>query len=151
MDQFRIHFPLERYTNGDFGEIHVVVGETAFPENTWNDFGPLVISGWLLELNRLFLRQTEKVRCKFIDGDFAFDIESGNADGTLVLTFIRETDGPDIIEDVRTVSADSLTSAIVQALETVRDDCERSGNETAVKRIATGIEGLLEARTDFDL
>ncbi len=150
MDQFRVHFPLARYTNGDFGEIHVVAGQTTFPDNQWNDFGPLVISGWLLELNRLYLKQTDRVRCKFIDGDFAFDVEAGATDGSLLLTFVRETDGPDIIEDVRTVSTDELTNELVRSLEDVRVDCERTGNDTAVKRIAEGIRGLLEARYDFE-
>lgn len=149
MNQFVIHLPVKNYISTDFGELHVQLGDYCFPDKVWTDFGETVVFGWESQLTRLFSKQSKKVQCKFMDGNYRFDVESTELPEQLNLIFIRERRDFDETEHQERVNSEQFTQEILRVITEIQKECKKNNNFEAVDRIETSIQKLLAAKIIF--
>ena len=73
------------------GEISVRLGDTAFPDDHWNDF-VVIMSWWLEELLKIVTRTAGSRVCRFMDGPYWFAIDVRH-DDMLVVRCMDERGG----------------------------------------------------------
>lgn len=149
MNQFVIHLPVENYISTDFGELYVQLGDYYFPDKVWTDFGETVVFGWKSQLTKLFSKQSGKIRCKFMDGNFRFDVETTNSKELLNLLFIREKRDSDETEHQEMVYTEQFFQEILRVNTAIQEECKKNGNYEAVNRIEIKNKEFQSAKDSF--
>ena len=94
MKIFKLCFFSESYIKSgkvdDFGKIHIEIGDYAFPDKEWTDFGRIIVFWWLDAFIKLLSGERKKVECKFMDGSYRFDVETTNSPQVWRISLIRE-------------------------------------------------------------
>lgn len=149
MNQLRIHLSTEYYKNNNFGEFFVQLGDYYFPNEGWTDFGQRVIFDWLNKLTSFFSKQSEIAVCKFMDGNFRFDVESTENSTQLNLKFIKERSESDEIEHQEIVDTNQFIQEILRIVKEIRTNCEVEENFDAVNRIEESVKRFEKATDDY--
>ena len=149
MNQLLIHLSAESYKTSDFGDFFVQLGDFYFPSKGWTDFGERVVFDWLNKLTDFFFKQNEKVGCKFMDGNYRFDIESTESSTQLYFKFIREKRDSDEIEYQERVDTEQFVQEVLRVVKEIQSNCKIEENYDAVKRIEESVKNFLKAKDHF--
>jgi hypothetical protein len=141
MNTFTINFPLNSYLIetkkvNQFGEIFVQVGEFAFPSKNWTDFGAVILFWWLHEISDLMSeKDVRRIQCKFMDGNFRFDVEETDSINIWKVYFIREKSNDDEIEQEANIDAERFTDELLDKIEMIKELGNLTKNIEGVERI----------------
>jgi len=117
MKNFKIYFDPESYReSSDFGEIHVELGNFAFPDKNWTDFGRVIIPWWLDAIRKLRLNEKE-VLCSFMDGPYRFSIKKFD-EGVWQIRFLEEREETRVCAEGK-ASADEVTNEVLSAFQKI--------------------------------
>lgn len=108
------------------GVIYVQADNYAFPDDSWADFGVTILGWWLSEVSSLTLETRRSCSCKFMDGNFRFDIERVSNDKWR-LTFVEERGRGDKIEFQTFVAPQNVVDALLSGANTVSKMCRDKG------------------------
>ena len=119
MEKFTIYFPLDSYIKGNnkldtFGEFHIELGEYAFPDKSWTDFGRDVVLMWLNNVSEILNGEVKSAECSFMDGPFHISFQEKTKETWKISLVRRWFDGK---EDGETIEKE----AEVNSLEIVNE------------------------------
>ena len=127
MNTFEIRHSLDSYEqgNGKVGDIHILLDSYAFPNDEWFDFGFYIISAWAESFIKLHNGE-EKVQCKFMDGNYRFDILR-ECPKTWKFNFIAERQ-TDEIRKSGEVNANQATETLLESIDAIMNYHKKKGN-----------------------
>lgn len=133
MKKFGIYNSIDSYKKwgGGLGDIYVLLDDSAFPEIGWTDFGKTIVSWWTEEFRKLHACEAKKVRCKFMDGNFRFDVTALDFK-IWKFEFIKEKADAEEIWQEDEVDADQATEVLLETVEEIVQSYEKEGNTKAV-------------------
>ena len=137
MKIFNIYNSIDSYEKwgGGIGDIYVSLDDFAFPGKGWTDFGKNILVWWLDEFRKLHAGEAKKVQCKFMDGNYRFDVTVINSK-TWKVEFIKERAESEEIQQVGEVNADQATETLLEATEKIIQLDEQEGNTKVVNNFA---------------
>jgi hypothetical protein len=141
MNTFTINLPLNSYLIEDnnvnqFGEISVQIAEFVFPSKDWTDFGAVILFWWLHEISDLMSeKDVKRIQCKFMDGNFRFDVEETDSINIWKVYFIREKSNDDEIEQEANIDAERFTDELLGKIEMIKELGNLTQNIEGVERI----------------
>lgn len=128
------------------GTIFVRANDHAFPEDTWSDFGVVIVEWWLNQMFSL-LNGKKQVSCKFMDGSFRYDIETQTG-GMWKLRLIEEKAKGDVCELEGIVEPNAAIKSLLIAAQKIIKIChERGWNTRDVESLEATYAKLDEQRT----
>lgn len=138
MKTFKVCFSPESYISNDgqfkdIGGIYVQLDDYAFPDKEWTDFGKVITSWWMEAFRKLLSGEEKKVQCKFMDGNYRFDVEVLSFPQVWRITLIREYADSEEVEDEGEIDAKQATDQILNALATVKNLYDKEGKSEYVK------------------
>ncbi|HEY0049051.1 MAG TPA: hypothetical protein VGB68_07185 [Pyrinomonadaceae bacterium] len=140
MQEFIIHLPIASYQRknekfDNFGEIYLQLGDYFFPSENWTDFGANIVFWWLQEITKIYSNESDTARCKFMDGNYRFDLQITDRPEIWQIYFIKERADDDEIELQTEVNSEQLSREILKAVTKIEDQYREMKNFEAVNRI----------------
>lgn len=127
----------------DFGVIYIQLDDYAFPDKEWTDFGLKIVYWWMDAFLKLISGEEKKVQCKFMDGNYRFDIEAISLRVWRVL-LIREWANSEEVEQESEINVEQATESLVQVATTFAKMDGKYGNEKRSKNYDLRIKSLLD-------
>lgn len=118
----------------DFGKIHIKVGECSFPEREWTDFGRIIVFWWMDAFSKLLTGEEKEVQCKFMDGNFRFDVKSISKQLWHV-SLIKEKAESEEIQYEDEISVEQATSELLHIIAEFKSMFQKAGNVDFVSKI----------------
>ena len=148
---FAIHFSPESFITAnneikDIGRICIQLDDIAFPHKEWTDFGKVVVSWWVQEFRKLLSREQKKVQCKFMDGNFRFDVENTEDSHIWRILLIKEAAKADKVEEEGEIDVMQATNEVLQALNEVKELYRKEGKTDYSQNLNDFVQGFLEER-----
>lgn len=149
MNQFTIYLPVEEYNSSDFGTFYVQSGDYYFPSKVWTDFGVKVVFDWMNKLSESFSNQEDKIGCKFMDGNYRFDLEKNDSSDIVKISFIKERGNSDEIEYEEEFDSKQFLEEILKSVRLIQNICQKDENYKAVERMEDSIQNYLKALENY--
>ena len=134
MKTFDIYLPISSYKKDGkldaFGEIHIKLDNYIFPSEVWTDFGLYTVSAWAESFIQLCDKKTKKVQCKFMDGNYRFDISAKDSENWN-FQFIAERETDEIWQE----GVVNSEQAIKTLLSTIDIILEEEQKESSIEKI----------------
>jgi hypothetical protein len=151
MKTFAVYFSPNSYiaNNGkvrDIGEVHIQLNDYAFPDKEWTDFGKVIVSWWMEAFRKLLSGEEKKVQCKFMDGNYRFDLEVTNSPGIWHITLIREQGDSEEVENQGEIDAKQSTDSLLSVINEVKELYKKEGKAEYVKNANDFIQRFLLTR-----
>lgn len=122
------------------GDIHVKLDDYEFPDKDWFDFGSDILYWWMENFIKLFSKETDIVKCKFMDGNYRFDIKALNSQTWRVL-FVAERSTDEIWQNDE-ISSQQATEALLSAARQMLEIVKKKGHEIEISNFSQRINDL---------
>ena len=153
MKTFKIHFFSDSYIHSgkvdDFGKIYIQLGDYDFPENNWTDFGLNIVFWWMDVFLKLLSGEEKKVQCKFMDGNYRFDVEVTDSQKVWRIFLIREGADMDQIEQEGEIEVTQVTDEVIRVATEIEKLEKKIGKAEHVKNIENFMQRFLSARQRY--
>ena len=113
----------------EIGEVYIQLDDYAFPDKEWNDFAFNIIYWWMESFAKLFMNETEKIKCSFMDGNYRFEVEKVTSQIWNV-QFIAER-AVDEVWQSGEVDSKQAVKAIVESAYLIAELDKKRGNNGA--------------------
>lgn len=151
MKTFKVCFSPDSYISSDgkfkdIGGVHIQLDDYAFPDKEWTDFGKIIVSWWMEAFRKLLSGEESKVQCKFMDGNYRFDVEVLDSPQTWHIILIREYADSEKVEDEGQIDAKQATDQILNALTIVKKLYDKEGKVEYVENANNFIQNFFLER-----
>ena len=146
-ERFDINISQESFKkrDGRFGNISVRIGDYNFPSENWTDFGTDIIYWWMEAITNLITETDRTVQCKFMDGNYRFDVQSTNDKKIWKVSFIKEYADSEETKTESEVDPEQMIEVLVRVAKRFEELERERGDEKSASNYNKRITHLIDS------